>query len=617
MKKIGKIFKYAVPYWSLALLNIFFNVLFVAFSLVSLAMIVPFLQILFGNSKIVTSAPELTVNIESIQANFNLFISNIIVENGKSEALFFICLFVIGLYFMKNLSRYMGMFFMAKLRNSVVFDIRTELFAKVLILPLAYFSEQKKGDLISRMTSDVQEIENSIMSSLEMIFREPITIISFLAALIYISPQLSLFVLVFLPIAGLIIGKVGKNLRKNSNIVQNKLGGLISNLEETIGGIKILKAFNALDSSEKNFQNQNNSYTNLMVKVYRRKDLASPLSEVLGAAVFVVILWFGGNLVLKGGNNLTADTFIAYLAIFSQIINPAKSFTTAYYNIQKGMASADRIQQVLDAEEVIIERENAIPIKEFKNTVEFKNVSFSYQNESSIDSNENQPEIVLKNINLIIEKGKTIAIVGQSGSGKTTMANLLLRFYDCTEGEILIDGKPIRDCIISDVRGLIGIVTQESILFNDSVFNNIAFGNKSLNKQLVIDAAINANAHEFIKDMENQYDSMIGDRGTKLSGGQKQRLNIARAILKNPPILILDEATSSLDSESERLVQSAINELMKNRTSIIIAHRLSTIQFADEIIVLDQGQIAERGKHNELFEKNGIYRKLCDLQSIC
>jgi len=599
-----RIFKYALPYWRYASLNIVFNILSVLFSLGSLAMVIPFLRLLFGKQDLVLVKPD-SFSMSSIYDYFNYYVSRIIIDYGKVEALIFICILVIILIFLKNFFRYMGMYYLAPVRNGVVKDLRNDLYLKILILPLSYFTEQKKGDIMARMTNDVQEVEWSIMSSLEMIFRDPLNIVIFLIVLLVMSPQLTLFVLVLLPLTALLIGRIGKSLKRSSDKVQKRMGIILSMIEETISGLRIIKAFNAIDYSEEKFKDVNDNYTKMMIKVYRKRDLANPLSEFLGVLVGVVIIWFGGKFVLGKNPSITADVFITYVVIFSQIIPPVKSFVTAFYNIQKGAASADRIQYVLDAEEVIEEKADARTIKEFANEIVYNNVSFTYEKEQ-----------VLSNVQLTIKKGKTIALVGPSGGGKSTMVDLLPRFYDCTKGEIKIDGIPIKDLVISDLRGLMGIVTQESILFNDTVFNNIAFGLKNVKEEDVIEAARIANAHEFIIEMENGYHTFIGDRGSKLSGGQRQRLSIARAILKNPPVLILDEATSSLDTESERLVQDALENLMKNRTSIVIAHRLSTIQHADEIIVLQKGEIVERGKHADLLAQNGMYKKLCDMQSF-
>ncbi len=606
MKKLGRILRYVIPYWVYALLNILFNILSVLFSLFSFALFIPVLQMLFKTTEIPKSAPHFSImNFQTIKANFYYEIGHLIRQYGDIKVLMYISILIVVLFFLKNLFRYLGMFFLAPIRNGVIKDIRNDMYSKILILPLSYYTEQRKGDIISRMTSDVQEIEWSIMSSLEAVFREPITIIAYVITLFIFSSSLTVFVLVLLPISGYLIGSIGKSLKRTSVKGQRKMGEILSIIEETIGGLRIIKAFNAIESAGENFQDTNIKYTRLMIKLYRKRDLASPLSEFLGTLVLVVVLWFGGRMVLSSNPTIDAAAFLVYLTICSQLLPPAKSMTTAFYNIQKGAASVERIEHVLNADEVIIEKSDAIHIKKFNKNIEYKNVSFSYEKETILD-----------NINLIIPKGKTIAIVGASGGGKTSMLNLLPRFYDTNKGQILIDGIPIKDYIISDIRGLMGIVTQETILFNDSVFNNIALGTKNVTKKDVISAAKVANAHEFILNLPDAYDTNIGDRGTKLSGGQKQRISIARAVLKNPPILILDEATSSLDTESERLVQQAIENLMKNRTSIVVAHRLSTIQFADEIVVLNKGKIVERGSHNELLKLNGEYKKLYDMQSF-
>jgi ATP-binding cassette, subfamily B, bacterial MsbA len=605
MKNIYKIYRFVIPYWGLASMNIFFNILSVLFSLVSLAMVIPFLGLLFGTQKLVLVKPVFELTVKALTESFNYHISSIIIDYGKVDALIFICILVIVLFFLKNLFRYLAMYFLAPVRNNVVKDVRNKLYKRILILPLAYYSEQKKGDIIARMTTDVQEVEWSVMSSLEMIFRDPLSILIFLITLMAMSFQLTLFALILLPFTAFLISRIGKSLKRSSVKVQSRMGILLSVIEETLSGLRIIKAFTAIDYAEEKFKNINSDYTAIMNGVYRKRDLANPLSEFLGVFVMAVIMWFGGNLVLGNNASVTPEVFIAYVLIFSQLIVPLKSFVTAFYNIQKGIASANRIQEVIDAEEVIVEKEDAKAIKEFKNDIVFENVSFTYEREE-----------VLTNVNLRIEKGRTVALVGPSGGGKSTLVDLLPRFYDCSTGEIRIDGVPIKDLVINDLRGLMGIVTQETILFNDTVFNNIAFGMPGVKEEQVIDAAKIANAHEFISEMENGYYTNIGDRGGKLSGGQRQRISIARAILKNPPILILDEATSALDTESERLVQDALVKLMQNRTSVVIAHRLSTIQHADEIIVIQKGEFVERGRHEELYNAGGLYKKLCDLQSF-
>ncbi len=605
MKRLFEVLKYTKNYISHAALNVLFNILSVVFSLFSLTMIIPFLQLLFDKTKLVYDSPEFALNTDAIIAWFNYTISSIIIEKGEVNALFFISIMVVVLFFIKNLFRYLAMFFLAPLRNGVVQDIRNDIYHRILILPLAYFSEQRKGDIMSRITNDVTNIEWSIMKSLEMLFREPLSIIVFLATLVIISPTLTLFVVILLPITAILIAQIGKSLKRTSAKGQRQLGVILSTVEETISGLRIIKGFNAIKMTNRKFKEQNSVLTRVMNRLYRKQDLASPLSEFLSTIVLVVILWFGGQLVLSESSTLDATVFIFYVVVFSQLIVPVKAFTVAYYNLQKGVASAERISEIVTAEEMINEKPDAMTIGSFRDAVIYRNVHFAYKTEP-----------VLKNINLKIEKGKMIALVGASGSGKTTLVDLLPRFYDCTEGEILIDEIPIKDLKIDHLRGLMGIVTQETILFNDSVFNNIAFGMEGVSAEKVMDAARIANAHEFIEKMPEGYQTNIGDRGVKLSGGQKQRISIARAVLKNPPIMILDEATSALDTESERLVQDALLQLMKNRTSIVIAHRLSTIQFADEIVVLDNGEIAERGSHLALYNKAGIYRKLCEMQSF-
>lgn len=610
MKKLWKILRFALPYKGHAMLNILFNIIGVFFYLGSFAFFIPVLNILFDRSKIITVAPtpltwDHIMNKDLLTDNFNYLISQNIIKYGVQNALLFICIAIVVLFFLKNLFRYLAMFFLAPVRNGVVKDIRNLLYKKMLHLPLGYYSDQRKGDLMARLTTDVQEVEWSIMSSLEMLFREPITILVFLLAMLVMSPQLTLFVMIMLPLSGLIIGQIGKSLKRTSVKGQRKMGEILSIIEETISGLRIIKAFNAIGYSQIKFEETNTNYYRLMNRLYRKRDLASPLSEFLGAVVIVVVLWYGGKLIFSATSSLTASVFLIYLGIFSQILNPAKAIVTAFYNIQKGAASVDRIQKILEAEESIKQKENAVSHKTFEDKIEYRNVSFQYEKDE-----------VLKNVNLTIAKGKTVALVGTSGGGKSTMVDLLPRFYDVVGGEILIDGIPITDLVISDLRNMMGIVSQETILFNGSLYENIAFGLDNVKLEDVIAAAKVANAHEFIEKLELGYDTNIGDRGVKLSGGQRQRISIARAVLKNPPILILDEATSALDTESERLVQDALTNLMKNRTSIVIAHRLSTIQHADEIVVMQKGEIVERGNHSDLILKNGVYKKLNEMQTL-
>ncbi len=597
---------YVKPYWFSVVLNLIFNLMAIFFSLFSFALVVPFLNLLFQTDAIQAVAkPEFHLSSDYLIGYLNYVMSNIILEKGHAYALVFVCLFLLVAFFFRNLGRFCASYFMAKARVGAIKDLRRDIYNKILILPLSFYSKQKKGDIMARITTDVQEVEVSILNWIEMLIKDPLTIIFYFAFMVTLSPKLTLFVLVILPIAGLLIGKVGKALKKQSKESQSRLAGMISTIEESISGLRIIKGFNAIRYSEEKFDEQNKAYSKTLLGVHRKREMSSPMSEFLSAIVVIIVLWFGGKLILSGGSNIGAADFITYIVVFSQIISPAKSFSQGYYNIQKGVASADRIFEILDADEVITDKENPIRTDRFNQSIEYQGVSFRYGKDD-----------VLKDINLSIQKGKVVALVGESGGGKSTMVDLLPRFYDVSEGRILLDGHDLRDYKISDLRGLMGIVTQDTILFNDTVFNNIAFGMENVSKEAVVEAAKIANAHDFIMEMEDGYDTTIGDRGMNLSGGQRQRLSIARAVLKNPPILILDEATSSLDTESERLVQDALSKVMSQRTSIVIAHRLSTIQHADEIIVLQKGQIIERGKHDELIALGGVYKRLTDLQAI-
>jgi len=586
-------------------LNTLFNILTIIFSVLNFALLIPFLNLLFGVNNLVTTKPVFTFSTQGLLDYLNYNISQIIITQGKIEALVYICITILIAFFFRNLSRFFAMYFMAGVRIGAVKGIRNDIYKKMLILPVAFYTRHKKGDIIARVTTDVQEVEYSIMNYIEMIVRDPITIVAYLIFMISLSAKLTLFVLIILPVTGFIIGRIAKTLRKDSKVGQNKFASLLSIIEESISGLRIIKAFNAIGYSDDKFRERNSDYARLLLKIYRRRDLSSPLSEFLSSMVIVVVLWFGGNMVLADTPAIKAADFITYIVAFSQIIPPSKSFTQGFYSIQKGIASAERIFEILDADEEIIEKPNALPINDFNSEIEFRNVYFKYEKED-----------VLKDINLKIAKGKVVALVGESGGGKSTMADLLPRFYDVTGGALLVDGFDIKDVKIDHLRGLMGIVSQESILFNDTIFNNIAFGNTGVTKENVIAAAKIANAHEFIMQTEKGYQTNIGDRGAKLSGGQRQRLSIARAVLANPPILILDEATSSLDTESEKLVQKALFNVMKDRTSVVIAHRLSTIQHADEIIVIKKGEIVERGTHDELLLENGVYRRLFDMQSF-
>ena len=611
MKDILRILGYVRSYRGFAFLNVVFNVLSTIFELFSLAMVAPLLGILFKIRPLVTTLPEFQLKGGVVMDYGYYYLTKIIAPDGtltadgQVDGLIFICILVALSFFLKNVFRYMAMFFMSPIRYGVVRDIRKNVYDRILALSLSYFTESRKGDLMARMTTDILEIEVSIMTSLEIVFKDPIKIIIFLSVLFMISPQLTFFVLILLPITGLIIGRIGKSLRRTSATGQKKVGLLTSLIEETLTGIRIIKAFTAEKLANIKFTQMNDQTMKIFIKMLRKRDLSSPLSEFLGIMVMVTILWYGGNLVLDNDIGLGAELFTAYILIFSQVIGPAKSFASAYYNIQKGAASLDRVDVILNEEITITDKPDAINLEKFEQEIEFVDLSFSYGDKPT-----------LKNVNLKIPKGKTLALVGQSGSGKTTIANLLPRFYDHESGSILLDGKSIKDYKIRDLRQLMGVVTQDSILFNDTIFNNIAFGLPDASDEQVIEAARIANAHGFIEEMSDGYHTNIGDMGGKLSGGQRQRLSIARAVLKNPPILILDEATSALDTESERMVQEAIFNLMKNRTSLVIAHRLSTIKHADEIAVVLEGEIIEKGTHDELIASDGAYRRLHDMQAF-
>ncbi|GAA4302472.1 ABC transporter ATP-binding protein [Compostibacter hankyongensis] len=610
MKSLFPVFRYLRRHTRAILLYFVFNLLSILFSLVSLAMLIPFLQLIFGETDLVYTRPAFVLNASALLDTFNYYLSGIIIRQGRIQALGFVCITVVIAILLKNLFLYLASYINSPIRNAVINDMRTDLFNKVVRLPIGYFSEERKGDILSRMTNDLQEVEVSIISFLETAFREPFNIIIFLIALVTLSPQLTLFLLVLLPATGLIIGRVSKSLKRHSTAGQEKLGSILSLIDETVGGMRIVKAFNAERQQRLKFTHENNELFRIKNRINRRRDLASPMSEFLGIVVLCIVLYFGGRLALGDPPLMSAASFIGYIAIFTQIINPLKTFSTASYNIQKGKASAERIQKILDAPEQIVEKPDAKALRRFTSAIEFRDVSFAYSTQDA------GIKPVLKHINLRVEKGKMIALVGSSGAGKSTLADLIPRFHDVSGGALLLDDTDIRDYRIEDLRRLMGIVTQEPILFNDTIFNNIALGAGGVTEEQVVAAAKVANAHEFIIRKEQGYHTNIGDRGVKLSGGERQRLTIARAVLKNPPILILDEATSSLDTESERMVQEAINNLMQNRTSIVIAHRLSTIQHADEIIVLSQGEIVERGRHQELVNAGGFYKRLVDMQQF-
>lgn len=608
MKEFFQILRrFVPPYKKYLTLTVVFNILSAILNIFSFAAIIPILQIIFKTEKAVAATHLMEWdwnNLKEVASNnMNYYINWLTGDIGPATTLLVLGLFLATMTFLKTAAYFFSSATVIPIRTGIVRDIRNQLYQKITSLPLGFFSEERKGDIIARMSGDVQEIESSIMSSLDMLFKNPVLIIAYFATLLVISWQLTLFTILFVPIMGWIMGKVGRKLKRKSKEAQSLWSDTMSQVEETLGGLRIIKAFCAEEKMNKRFDKINSDYRNQILRVNTRQQMAHPMSEFLGTVMIIIVLWFGGILVLNQ-QVLSGPTFIYYLVILYSIINPLKDFSKAGYNIPKGLASMERVDKILLAESDIKEKENPKHISSFDHTIEFRHVSFRYGE-----------QWVLKDINLTIEKGKTIALVGQSGGGKSTMVDLIPRYYDVQEGEVLIDGINVKDLDIHDLRQLIGNVNQEAILFNDSFFNNISFGVDNATKEQVEEAAKIANAHEFIMASENGYDTNIGDRGGRLSGGQRQRVSIARAILKNPPILILDEATSALDTESERLVQDALERLMKTRTTVAIAHRLSTIKNADEICVLHEGQIVERGTHEELISKDGYYKKLHDMQS--
>ncbi len=598
MKQYSRIFKYIGAYKGKVILYVLFILLSVVFSIVSIGMLMPFLQLIFTGEGVIKSSNN------PIIKGINDFIADSVNTQDKTKTLAFICILMIVSILLKNLFIYLSYYILNPLKNQVVNLLREDLYDKILRLPIGFFTEKRKGDLMSRMSNDVGEVEGSVVGTLEGWIRDPMTIIVTLTVLFLISVQLTLFILILIPVLGLVIGRISKSLKKHSQEVAQKNGETFSIIDETLGGLRVIKAFNIEKLLRQKFLKTSDELLTAKNKISYRRDLASPLSEVLGVLMFTIVLYYGGRLVLRG-ELLEASAFLGFLGIFYNIINPAKALSTSFSNMRKGAAAINRIEEILNTPVTVDDNPNGKQLTAFTDKIEFRNVSFAYAD-----------AVILDNINLTVKKGQTIALVGSSGAGKSTLADLVPRFHDVTGGEVLIDGVNIKDYSLHSVRSLMSIVTQEPILFNDTIGHNIALGFENADKEQIIEAAKIANAHDFIIKKEGGYDSNIGDRGSKLSGGERQRLTIARAVLKNPPILILDEATSSLDTESERLVQDAINNMMQNRTSIVIAHRLSTIRHADEIIVLQKGKIVERGNHDELLAQNGFYRKLVEMQEV-
>ena len=604
MKKFFRIVSYIKEYKTYMGWYGLFILLSIFFSLFSLGMLTPFLDLIFGNNAFASLTPVSVTDSTNLKDLIYQFLQDTIKANGKAYALGWICVFIVISIFFKNLFLYLAFYFLAPIRNMVTKKYSKLLYDKILQLPVGFFTEKRKGDILSRASNDIAELESSVISALEGLIKEPLTIIGILIFLFLISAKLTLFVFILLPLAGFIVGRVGRSLKKHTNKAQVKWGEILSQMEETLSGLRIIKAFNAEGKVKGQFYGLVEDIFNLKNRILYRRDLASPVSEFLGVSILCGVLWFGGKLVLNG-DILSPGSFITYVALFSQIINPAKALSQAVYNVNRGTATLDRLNEILEAPNTVEEVANPILMNGFEDSIHFDNVGFAYQDAS-----------ILNGINLNIKKGTSVALVGSSGAGKSTLADLVPRFHDVSSGNLYIDGKNIKDYSLHSLRQLISIVTQEPILFNDTIAANIALGKPDATMEEIIAAANIANAYDFIIKKEGGFESMIGDRGSKLSGGERQRLTIARAVLKNPPILILDEATSALDTESERLVQDAINNMMQNRTSIVIAHRLSTIRHADEIIVLQKGAIVERGNHDNLLAQGGYYKKLIEMQEV-
>ncbi len=607
METFKRLLAYAKPYHRFWPGYLILSVFSVIFGVVNYALIDPLLTVLFDADSVAKSAvlPEFSFTIDYFYGVFEYYLVKIIGDKSVVAGLLFVCFILIGASFLSNLTRFLSQKILVNMKTYIMKGIRRDLFDRITKLHIGYFHNQRKGDILSSVSNDVNEVQNSVAASFHIIFREPLLIIGFMAGLFYMSPKLTIMTLLTLPISALVIGGVSRKLKRGAVQTQSLMGRIISHFEEAISGSRIIKAFNAQKYVRDNFEKTNEEHKRISRSIFTRQEMASPLSEFLGISVAAAVLFYGGWLQMKGELGMTLPEFVVYIAFYWRVLEPSKAIANAYANVQRGLVSGNRIFAILDVEPAIKNCDNPIEIKEFKNNIEFRNVSFSYTGEP-----------VLKDISLNIEKGKMVALVGPSGAGKSTMADLIPRFYDVTSGSIILDGTDIREYNQKDLISLMGIVTQEAILFNDTVYNNITFGMENVSREDVENAARIANAEEFILALENGYDTNIGDRGANLSGGQRQRLAIARAVLKNPPILILDEATSALDTESERLVQDALTKLMKNRTSVVIAHRLSTIQHADEIVVLQEGRIVERGSHQKLLSNKGLYSHLCELQSF-
>jgi subfamily B ATP-binding cassette protein MsbA len=613
MRNFFRILRFGAPYRHYAVLNAVFNLLGTVFHLASLLLFIPFLRLLLGQVQPVHERPAALWTRDGLEGTFNWVLTQLIEERGQMGALLVISIGVVVLFLLKNVFRYLALVAICNFRNLIIRDIRARIYDKLLELPLRYHAGERKGDLLSLITNDMQVVEYSVMYYIEMIFREPIAVILFLGTMLTLSPQLTVISLLLLPVSGLLIARISKSLKRKSARVQEKSADLLARVEETLTGIRVIKAFNGEADMKRRFDRDNDLLTRSSIAMLNRQDIASPLSETMGAAVMAAIAFIGGSFVLGPDPSLTGDSFLGFIIIFSQLLAPIKGFSQGWSGITRGGASGQRIFDLIAVENTVKEKPDARPISAFTDRIEYRDVTFAYEAPPS-DGGERRN--VLQDIRITVPKGRSVALVGTSGGGKTTLANLLPRFFDVSGGALLIDGKDVRDLRLRDLRALMGIVTQDSILFNDTVANNIAFGTPGVAQAEIERAARIANAHDFITTLANGYQTNIGDGGNRLSGGQKQRLSIARAVLKNPPILILDEATSALDTESERLVQEALFKMLEGRTSLVIAHRLSTIQHCDEICVIDKGRIFERGTHTELYAAGGQYRKLCDMQAF-